>query len=819
MVDYTTPLAYTPQDYRHPDQVKSMYDYAQALLKDSQQPIKHWTQGVSNIVSALVGGDQSYRAGQHQNKADAVRAGRLMPDVTGTPPNNPPPAKPTSFSEGTASESPKIADASLTSDNSQPRGYRNNNPLNIEAGTFTKGQKGFMGSDGRFAKFDSMDSGLGASNALLDSYARRGFDTVSSVIARWAPAGENNVTAYVNNVAKQMGIDPTAKLTPEMRPKLIAAMAQHENGKPMPSGGAPAMALQGPAGQPPAVQAMSAALRGDAAPAPMQVAETQTAAGKAAPSAINPPAKLPQPDSSAGQTYINPALVPKRPSMNEGQVRGVLADPTVSETVKMGIRTEYMQQNQPIEVPYPGGKVLINPRDPTQQQFIADPKWGKNEMGDLKSDVLLIPDGKGGVMQAPTTVAPKTVGPRSEVAPAPVPAPAAAPRTAPVPGTAVAESAPAAPVTAPEAVPNTGGVQVASLDPAAGVAEAAARAATEPAPADTPLGKWAQATPPGTPAVTADPILEKLKLNNFPQAMIDDYVAKKAFEDANTLKLKKGESDIGVDAEMQKKNNDASLKKYEDTVKAFGPATSQRENVAQAKAASLDPNFYAGTGDNLVQAWKKVKVAMGLDPDAAAPMEVFQKTTAQSIMSGLKTAFEGLGQIRVAEIQLQQVANASTANTPKAIAALLEITDRNAAKVQDISGMLAAYKAGDAVTDPKNPDKVLIPANRLGPDGQPMERAGYDAKFERVLQTWQKANPSFTPDEIKNFTSTLKGKPGETQLPKDPAKMPVAPAGGWPKPPEGAIKDLNANPASRAQFEAIFGPADTYLKPAAPVSR
>jgi hypothetical protein len=32
-----------------------------------------------------------------------------------------------------------------------PRGIRNNNPLNIEAGDFTKGQPGFTGSDGRFA--------------------------------------------------------------------------------------------------------------------------------------------------------------------------------------------------------------------------------------------------------------------------------------------------------------------------------------------------------------------------------------------------------------------------------------------------------------------------------------------------------------------------------------------------------------------------------------------------------------------------------------------------------------------------------------------
>lgn len=823
MVDYTTPLAYTPQDYRHPDQVKSMYDYAQALLKDSQQPVKHWTQGVSNLVSALVGGDQSFRAGQHQNKADAVRAGRLMPDITGAPPNNPPPVKPTSFSEGTAPESPKMADASPA----MPGGP-------IDLGRASKATASIE-SGGDYSKLGPVIT----SGAYKGDRAYGKYQVMGKNIPEWSktvlgrsmtpeefkadPKAQDAIyNAKMTELAVKHGPEGAARAWFAGEGGMNDMGRKDQLGTTVSKYGSRFAQAYGPDAktvQPPAVQAMSAALRGEPAPAPIQVAETQVAAGKATPSAINPPPKLPQPDGAAGQTYINPALVPKRPSMNEGQVRGVLADPTVSETVKMGIRNEYMQQNQPIEVPYPGGKVLINPRDPTQQQFVPEVKWGKSKIGDLETDSAYTYDGKGSINQAPIVTTPKTVGPRSEVAPAPAAAPAVAPPVAPALGSAVAETAPVAPVAAPEAVPNTGGVQVASLDPTAGFAEAAAKTAGEPPVADNPLAKWAQATPPGTPAVAADPILEKLKLNNFPQAMIDDYVAKKAFEDANTLKMKKSESDIGIDAEMQKKNNDASLKKYEDTIKAFGPATSQRENIAQARAASQDPNFYAGTGDALVQAVKKVKVAMGLDPDASAPMEVFQKTTAQSIMSGLKTAFEGLGQIRVAEIQLQQVANASTNNSPKAIAALLEITDRNAAKIQDISGMLAAYKAGDAVTDPKHPDKVLIPANKLGPDGQPMERAGHDARFERVLQTWQKANPSFTPEEIQNFTRTLKDKSGESQLPKDQAKMPVAPAGGWPKPPEGAIKELNANPATRAQFEAIFGPADAFLKPAAPVSR
>jgi len=117
---------------------------------------------------------------------------------------------------------------------SDPRGIRNNNPLNIEAGPFTQGQPGYSGSDGRFAKFTSMDQGLGAANTLLDTYqSKHGLNTVRGIIGRWAPQGENDTNGYVASVAARMGIDPDQPLTPEQRQPLIQAMAQFENGRPL----------------------------------------------------------------------------------------------------------------------------------------------------------------------------------------------------------------------------------------------------------------------------------------------------------------------------------------------------------------------------------------------------------------------------------------------------------------------------------------------------------------------------------------------------------------------------------------------------------
>ena len=119
-----------------------------------------------------------------------------------------------------------------------PRGIRNNNPLNIEDGDFAQSQPGYTGTDGRFAQFKTPDQGTAAANALLDVYQQKhGLNTVSGIVNRWAPTSDgNNTSAYASDVARQLGIDPNAPLTPAMRPPLIAAMGRHENGQPISDG-------------------------------------------------------------------------------------------------------------------------------------------------------------------------------------------------------------------------------------------------------------------------------------------------------------------------------------------------------------------------------------------------------------------------------------------------------------------------------------------------------------------------------------------------------------------------------------------------------
>lgn len=115
------------------------------------------------------------------------------------------------------------------------RGIRNNNPLNIEHVDANK----WLGlamppSDGRFCRFVSADYGIRAAATLLMRYYDRDkLNTVRGIIEKWAPAHENNVSAYVAAVCRETGFSSNEALDlhdRETMRNLIAAMAKHETG-------------------------------------------------------------------------------------------------------------------------------------------------------------------------------------------------------------------------------------------------------------------------------------------------------------------------------------------------------------------------------------------------------------------------------------------------------------------------------------------------------------------------------------------------------------------------------------------------------------
>ena len=119
----------------------------------------------------------------------------------------------------------------------QPRGLRNNNPLNIRKNSNTQwlGQTDRQ-EDRAFVQFRSMAYGYRAAFKLLQNY-RTLYDcmTLRQFIQRWAPPAENDTDAYTKSVARMAGIRPDALLPSPRKAKalwvkIVAGMHQVENG-------------------------------------------------------------------------------------------------------------------------------------------------------------------------------------------------------------------------------------------------------------------------------------------------------------------------------------------------------------------------------------------------------------------------------------------------------------------------------------------------------------------------------------------------------------------------------------------------------------
>lgn len=261
-----------------PETIARRQKIADTLLLQATKPrdIRTRLEGAGQLGESLLAGWQSGRAEKDEKASRAEAIAQALQAFGGGAAATPTP--PVAQASAPVGVDPSQTPTTLVGNNPDygvPRGIRNNNPLNIEAGGFTQGQPGFAGSDGRFAKFETPEQGTAAASALLDSYGRKGLNTPAGIVGRWAPSADgNNVPAYAAAVAKQLGIGPNDAIPPEMRPQLIAAMGQHENGRPI---NGIASALNAP--QP----AAGAAPQGGPPPPPTQVAQNAPPATAAVP--------------------------------------------------------------------------------------------------------------------------------------------------------------------------------------------------------------------------------------------------------------------------------------------------------------------------------------------------------------------------------------------------------------------------------------------------------------------------------------------------------------------------------------------------------
>ncbi|PXW42174.1 hypothetical protein DET57_114166 [Klebsiella oxytoca] len=116
---------------------------------------------------------------------------------------------------------------------SKPRGIRNNNPGNLnfagQAGATKEG-----GGNGRFAVFGTMADGIAALYRQLQLYFKRGINTISDIVKKYAPASDgNNEGAYISQLTKATGKGANEKLDSSDMGTIFSLMRgiiNHENG-------------------------------------------------------------------------------------------------------------------------------------------------------------------------------------------------------------------------------------------------------------------------------------------------------------------------------------------------------------------------------------------------------------------------------------------------------------------------------------------------------------------------------------------------------------------------------------------------------------
>lgn len=164
-------------------------------------------------------------------------------------------------------------------------------------------------------------------------------------------------------------------------------------------------------------------------------------------------------------------------------------------------------------------------------------------------------------------------------------------------------------------------------------------------------------------------------------------------------------------------------KRYETIIDNGTKAQQEIPQLQLMQEQMNDPNFFSGAGEKYNLLYKRLKSAVGIDPDAAVPQEMLRKVTSANILSGLG-ALKGLGQIRVAEINLAKDAAASPDNSVPANKFLIETSKRTHERNSEIADMAQAYKEKNGTLD---------------------------AGFDKQVSQFYKKNPLYSDAEVKDW--------------------------------------------------------------------
>lgn len=737
MADSNSPFA---EGYQAtPLQLASTREYAKQLLMGSgQQPVHHWTQGVSNMVAALTGGLLDQKAAQQERAGMADFANAQKKDIPAGnypaqpvgPPQGAPPVQKTSFDGGpsSAGQSQVAGGGASDADARAIAGIESGgekDPYHAHGPVIANPHSAYYG-DRAYGKYQVMGKNVGPWTKEVFGQEMSPQDFENNPQAQ-----EAIFKAKFKNPTQWFGSGKTDGYTTgdEYRRKF----AQAGGGQ----GGGEAMAFDGQPQQAAGVQAIAAA------------------AGKGKMPAVPPNQR---PDPSGGQTYINPQLVKPQAGYTPEQLQAVMQHPWATPEQREAAYQEMKARGQPIMMPSPtgSGTIMVDPNHPgVQQYFAAAPHFAKNKLGDIENERPITFDAQGrAIQQSPVRVNPGAPagpppGPQSSAAPAP--APAGSPAAPTVPAGATQASAFNAPAPAAEAPSKP--VQVASNDPTAGIA------ATVGKPTVPPI----QNVPKQVEQIGGSPQFNKFAQSNTAPPGVDPedwaaYTGKKAFDSRQE-----------VDTDAQKKSADFAAKKYDTLSTQAAAARKQMPNLDLGLAMMNDPNYHSGLMSGAQDVWSRFKSAVLGDKYANAPNEAFDKLMAGQVLDSMKSALGGLGQVRLAEISLLNKANANRYNTDASNRAVIEVSKRGIQSIDHLDQLGQQYASGGEVIDPID-GKTLLKEN-IGADGQVTPRHGLDVGYDKIARKFVLDHPSFTPEEIKHYETIFDSgrPPGEAAAAKPAA--------------------------------------------------
>lgn len=779
-LDPSTPLQYQPPagGYMTPDAIKSLYEYAKALQSSpakegggQQFPIISPWQGASNIVNALVGGYEANQANQ-AGLAGVTRAMQQRPAITNTPGQS-------DVLSGLDPASPEGAD--------MPKGGSN---AKASAVVESGGDYNAVGPDVK-RKDGSVDRAYGIHQVMganIPSWTKEvlGKSLTPDEFLNNPKAQDAVYAAKRGQLEAKYGPQGAARAwfageggmnNPNAKDVLGTTVAGYER-KFDKAAGLPQSALAFN-GSP--ADSMALALNGGKAQTPLKTA--QLPEGQQAP-------------------LIDPRLVAPRPKVGEGQFRDPVGHLFSTPEDRNALSSMYYNQNQPQTMPYLGGNVLISPSDPRVQQYLPHIEKGEIKAGDATAPIFTtpLPPAKTGGMPS--------IG------------------IMPMQGAQPGAAQPAQPGAAqPQgAVPNLLKFQGESGQPEIpNITTAPAQPGTFPTvggdkKVETPLNADQPQTASAMAFAPADAGGDAVSLPKAPDTA--GKVAQNYIPPA--LQGMMGElQTIGAEGrrktEQAAKEADTFSKKYDNLSQAGQIATKSIPELEMAKKIVNDPRFISGIGGQLRLDLAKLKSFVGIDPDAAAATEVFQKIISKGIVQDLKTQLQGLGQIRLAEINLMSQATGNIYATPQANEAVLNIVINAQKQIAGLSQMANHYAQGIRWDEKGTPVQTANRGLDYGwdqtaqryLDAHPVVTKEQKAAYEKAIRS----DPNYKEENVRSTAKTYEDALlGRSTTETAPAEIPKSTPEGQaaPKaailPPKEAIDKLRTDPSLSDKFDHIFGP-------------